>query len=258
MENSSANAQESGTTVINALLIPNFIANLTLLQTDFSLYGLNPGSKNQFPYSSSFTVLFLSIIQNQVIESRRQLHHDAAAALPLLLPVIIRCRPYIPTEQIVELHRRRLLRADAAGNIPIVFSARVAKKEEIGQQRSAIGKANQDEKLGAAAREAKERLDERLKSGPCKSDHKRNGRKEAEKRGMVMGDVQMEVYVLKSKAMKWARKLGWKASEGEEECAICLDHFKDGDFVFTLLMFFNFGFLGLVTLKEKDGLLHNL
>nr|GMD57592.1 hypothetical protein Iba_chr11eCG14240 [Ipomoea batatas] len=94
MENSSANAQESGTTVINALLIPNFIANLTLLQTDFSLYGLNPGSKNQFPYSSSFTVLFLPIIQNQVIESRRQLHHDAAAALPLLLPVIILCRPY--------------------------------------------------------------------------------------------------------------------------------------------------------------------
>ncbi|XP_031106991.1 probable E3 ubiquitin-protein ligase RHY1A isoform X1 [Ipomoea triloba] len=97
------------------------------------------------------------------------------------------------------------------------------------QQRGAIGKANQDEKLGAAAREAKERLDERLKSGHCKSDHKRNGRKEAEKRGMVMGDVQMEVYVLKSKAMKWARKLGWKASEGEEECAICLDQFKVGE-----------------------------
>ncbi|XP_019197925.1 PREDICTED: probable E3 ubiquitin-protein ligase RHY1A isoform X2 [Ipomoea nil] len=93
-------------------------------------------------------------------------------------------------------------------------------------QRSTIGKAYQDEKLGAAAREAKERLDERLKSGHCKSDHKRNCRKTAaEKGGMVMGDVQM----LKSKAMKWAKKLGWKASEEEEECAICLDHFKVGE-----------------------------
>lgn len=46
---------------------------------------------------------------------------------------------------------------------------------------------------------------------------------------MVLGDLQIEVFGLKksgSKRFSWG-KLGWKASD-QDECAVCLDHFKAG------------------------------
>jgi len=93
----------------------------------------------------------------------------------------------------------------------------------------------QDEELGGAAREAKERLNERLRA-QWKPDTQRTKRQEKvvvgveEQRCMVLGDLQIEVFGLKnksgSKRFSWG-KLGWKASD-QDECAVCLDHFKAG------------------------------
>ncbi|KAL7259649.1 hypothetical protein ACSBR1_005523 [Camellia fascicularis] len=50
---------------------------------------------------------------------------------------------------------------------------------------------------------------------------------------MATRDLEKEVFGLKKtlvgsrRFMSWA-KLGWKGSEGQEECAICLEHFKNG------------------------------
>ncbi|KAA8522924.1 hypothetical protein F0562_009347 [Nyssa sinensis] len=102
-------------------------------------------------------------------------------------------------------------------------------------QRSKVRQAYQDEKLGGVAREAKERLDERLKPQYSKSETKRKNSQESmrgnvEGRSMVLGDLQTEVFALKTRGTKrfsWA-KLGWKASD-QEECAVCLEEFKAGE-----------------------------
>ncbi|KAK3026567.1 hypothetical protein RJ639_041153 [Escallonia herrerae] len=93
--------------------------------------------------------------------------------------------------------------------------------------------AYQDERLGGIAREAKERLDERLRA-PLKSETKRINSQEKlrvmEDRPMVLGDLHTEVFGSKksgSKRFNWA-KLGWKASD-QVECAVCLDQFRDGE-----------------------------
>ncbi|KAK6248280.1 hypothetical protein QUC31_019845 [Theobroma cacao] len=101
------------------------------------------------------------------------------------------------------------------------------------QQRSILNQANQDEKLGEVAREAKERLDERLRS-QRKSEPKRQNSKESlrcvDGRSMVQGELHKEVFGPKksgTKRFSWA-KLSWKASD-QEECAICLERFKAGE-----------------------------
>ncbi|KAA8535277.1 hypothetical protein F0562_030280 [Nyssa sinensis] len=98
-------------------------------------------------------------------------------------------------------------------------------------QRSTPNQGYEDEKLGGVAREAKERLDERLRA---KSETKRKKSQESlkgsgvEARSMVLGDLQTEVFELKkkgySKKFSWA-KLGWKGSD-QDECAVCLEQLK--------------------------------
>ncbi|XP_057968337.1 probable E3 ubiquitin-protein ligase RHY1A [Malania oleifera] len=114
--------------------------------------------------------------------------------------------------------------------------------------RSALYQAYQDEKLGGVAREAKERLDERLRTGR-KSETSSSSRRQicrpeksreagGDGSGRVMGELQQlqtGVYGQKksgggsggSKRFSWA-KLGWKAAE-QEECAVCLERFRPGD-----------------------------
>ncbi|XP_076924815.1 uncharacterized protein LOC143587399 [Bidens hawaiensis] len=95
---------------------------------------------------------------------------------------------------------------------------------------------DEDENLGGAAREAKERLDGRLR-GHLKQEIKRQNSQETitsvgrrlSTAPMVMEDLQMEVFGSKRKGLKklrWGKKwLRWKSSE-DDECAICLDQFK--------------------------------
>ncbi|XVF47969.1 hypothetical protein PTKIN_Ptkin03bG0152500 [Pterospermum kingtungense] len=97
------------------------------------------------------------------------------------------------------------------------------------QQRSIPVQAYEDRKLGGVAREAKERLDERLRS-QRKPEPKRQNSKESLKctdgRCLIKGELHTEVFGSK-KRFSWA-KLSWKASD-QEECVICLERFKGGE-----------------------------
>ncbi|XP_059635250.1 probable E3 ubiquitin-protein ligase RHY1A isoform X2 [Cornus florida] len=106
------------------------------------------------------------------------------------------------------------------------------------QQRITINQANQDEKLGGAAREAKDRLDKRLRAAQLKPENKREISQESLMGGMddgrmVVGDLQKEVFGLKkkkssrSKRFSWA-KLGRKGCD-QDECVVCLEQFRAGE-----------------------------
>ncbi|KAL7190978.1 hypothetical protein ACSBR2_023114 [Camellia fascicularis] len=101
-------------------------------------------------------------------------------------------------------------------------------------KRNTENQAHQDEKLGEVAREAKERLNERLRAHR-KSETKRNNNPESlrciEGRTVISRDLQIEVFRLKKNAssrMFSCAKLGWKGTD-QDECAICLEQFKSGE-----------------------------
>ncbi|XP_038976495.1 probable E3 ubiquitin-protein ligase RHY1A isoform X2 [Phoenix dactylifera] len=111
-------------------------------------------------------------------------------------------------------------------------------------QRSALIKELQDGALGDAAREAKERLDEKLRAqrslaikrhhsmGSMGPDKSRGGDEGAAP--MILGKAQREVFSSKKSTRKFSwSKLGWKASE-QAECAVCLEEFKAGDILINL------------------------
>ncbi|KAL0337591.1 UNVERIFIED_CONTAM: E3 ubiquitin-protein ligase [Sesamum calycinum] len=80
-----------------------------------------------------------------------------------------------------------------------------------------------ESRLGAAAREAKKRIEPR-------TPNYRHGSGFLEDRPTVQLNLQTEAPKLKkngSKRLNWL-KLSWKSSE-QEECAVCLEQFKDGD-----------------------------
>ncbi|XP_062078258.1 probable E3 ubiquitin-protein ligase RHY1A [Humulus lupulus] len=102
-----------------------------------------------------------------------------------------------------------------------------------------------DEKLGVEAREAKERLDERLrtqrKSEPKRQNKSRElGQKYGEdkkKSEVKKEELQMEVCSSGSKKsssgsgskrFSWAKLSPWRASD-QEECTICLERFRPGE-----------------------------
>ncbi|CAA2953957.1 probable E3 ubiquitin- ligase RHY1A [Olea europaea subsp. europaea] len=93
--------------------------------------------------------------------------------------------------------------------------------------RNPISQAYCDEKLGAVAREAKKRLDERLKA-QWKSEIKRVSSGQERTRNLEVSPTieGTEVFGLKKK-FNWA-KLSWKCTE-QEECAVCLEHLMAGD-----------------------------
>ncbi|KAI4335615.1 hypothetical protein L6164_014247 [Bauhinia variegata] len=100
-------------------------------------------------------------------------------------------------------------------------------------QRSILYQAHPDENLGGAAREAKERLDERLRA-QMKSETRRQNSKEKlrckEGRSTFLGELQIEVYGSKkngSRKFSWT-KFSWKASE-QDDCAVCLEPFRVGE-----------------------------
>ncbi|XP_028754001.1 probable E3 ubiquitin-protein ligase RHY1A isoform X2 [Neltuma alba] len=94
-------------------------------------------------------------------------------------------------------------------------------------QRNLIYQAYPQEVLGGAAREAKQRLDERFGTQRKTENKREKVRNEAE--------LQIEVYGSKkngSRRFSWG-KLSWKATE-QEECAVCLESFKNGDTLINL------------------------
>ncbi|KAI3426551.1 RING-type domain-containing protein, partial [Psidium guajava] len=101
-------------------------------------------------------------------------------------------------------------------------------------QRAMMNWGCEDEKLGGAAREAKDRLDEKLRTRGIKSDCRRSnagGRRSGEQEG----DTQLRREVVSGSGLKkggpkrfsWG-KLSWKAAD-QEECAVCLDSFRAGE-----------------------------
>ncbi|XP_024024490.1 probable E3 ubiquitin-protein ligase RHY1A isoform X2 [Morus notabilis] len=94
-----------------------------------------------------------------------------------------------------------------------------------GSMSTQVYQDDDDQKLGVKAREAKERLNERLRA-QRKSESKRQNGKSVGK-----GDqLQKEVYGTRksgSRRFSWA-KLSWKASD-QEVCAICLERFRAGE-----------------------------
>eukprot|EP00262_Sarcandra_glabra_P002476 TRINITY_DN127_c0_g1_i3.p1 TRINITY_DN127_c0_g1~~TRINITY_DN127_c0_g1_i3.p1 ORF type:complete len:199 (+),score=19.97 TRINITY_DN127_c0_g1_i3:169-765(+) len=106
-------------------------------------------------------------------------------------------------------------------------------------ERSGSSQSFQAGQLGCAAREAKDRLDERLKTQK-KSEtmrHKVMGIIKPKGRDGLEGmDTEIPGYLPReivcstkrsSRRFSWA-KLGWKASD-QDACAVCLERFKSGD-----------------------------
>ncbi|KAK4604615.1 hypothetical protein RGQ29_012899 [Quercus rubra] len=96
------------------------------------------------------------------------------------------------------------------------------------QQRTLLNQASQDEKLEEVAREAKERLDGKLRKPRKSSETKRL--RCAEERSMVLGELHTQVFGSKksgSRRFSWT-KLSWKASD-QDDCAVCLELFKAGE-----------------------------
>ncbi|XP_022756502.1 probable E3 ubiquitin-protein ligase RHY1A [Durio zibethinus] len=144
--------------------------------------------------------------------------------------------------------RRRFHRSEGPSDSPSVSAAGLTRRSSFGlyksshethhcsvssQQRSTLIQAHQDEKLGGVAREAKERLDERLRS-QRKPEPKRQTSKESLKcmdgRSLIQGQLHTEVFGSKKfgqKRFSWS-KLSWEASD-QDECAICLERFKTGE-----------------------------
>ncbi|KAK9055136.1 hypothetical protein SSX86_026218 [Deinandra increscens subsp. villosa] len=82
---------------------------------------------------------------------------------------------------------------------------------------------NEDEKLGGAAREAKERLDGRLR-GHLKQEIRKS---RSTNPAMAMEDLQLEIFRSKKNGLNWGKKwLRWKSLDEQDECAICLDQVK--------------------------------
>ncbi|KAL3362794.1 hypothetical protein AABB24_012218 [Solanum stoloniferum] len=103
------------------------------------------------------------------------------------------------------------------------------------KQRGATSQAYQDEKLGEAAREAKQRLDDRL-SARWKSQNKRSpnnrqppnqSQEMLDNRPNLQGEVVSGLKKSGSKKFNWAKMI-WKSQE-QDECTICLDQFKISD-----------------------------
>ncbi|KAJ6833558.1 putative E3 ubiquitin-protein ligase ATL44 [Iris pallida] len=100
-------------------------------------------------------------------------------------------------------------------------------------QRSGLSNGSHGAELGNLAREAKERLDEKLRSQRTTEIDRHSSTGSGGDHGgapspAITGNVQREVYSKRaSRKFSWT-KLGWKALD-QKDCAVCLDEFKTGD-----------------------------
>ncbi|XP_038891102.1 probable E3 ubiquitin-protein ligase RHY1A [Benincasa hispida] len=105
------------------------------------------------------------------------------------------------------------------------------------QHRSSSNQAYQNEKLGEIAREAKERLDERLRTHRKPENSRRKSENEkvgwkgsSEKNGEEKERTKgkEESIIITKKRFNWGKLMKWRASE-QEECTVCLERFRVGE-----------------------------
>lgn len=97
-------------------------------------------------------------------------------------------------------------------------------------QRSMLYQPHQDENMVGAAREAKQRLDDKFRSKRMSENKRQNIIKCVEGRRTSLAGLHREVYGSKksgTRKFSWT-KWSWKASE-QEDCAVCLESFKVGE-----------------------------
>ncbi|KAJ1436974.1 Zinc finger, RING-type [Sesbania bispinosa] len=97
-------------------------------------------------------------------------------------------------------------------------------------QRSMLYQAQTDESMVGAAREAKQRLDDKFRAQRVSENKRQSSIKCVEERRRSLGELQTEVYGSKKsgpRRFSWS-KLSWKASE-QEDCAVCLEPFRNGE-----------------------------
>ncbi|RDX60219.1 putative E3 ubiquitin-protein ligase RHY1A [Mucuna pruriens] len=95
-------------------------------------------------------------------------------------------------------------------------------------QRNILYQAHPDENMIGAAREAKQRLDDKFRSQRMSENKRQNSIKD--ERRTSIAELQTEVYGSKksgSRKFSWS-KWSWKASE-QEDCAVCLESFRVGE-----------------------------
>ncbi|KAB1227034.1 E3 ubiquitin-protein ligase SDIR1 [Morella rubra] len=122
------------------------------------------------------------------------------------------------------------------------------------QQRSLLNQVSQDEKLGEIAREAKERLDEKLRTQKKSESNSKQSLRYARGRSTIPGELQTEVFGSKkgsSRRFRWS-KLSWEASD-QDECAVCLERFKVGETLVHLPCAHRFHMGCLVPWLENNG-----
>ncbi|XP_010488968.1 PREDICTED: probable E3 ubiquitin-protein ligase RHY1A isoform X1 [Camelina sativa] len=102
----------------------------------------------------------------------------------------------------------------------VSFSERSVRSKSYGE--------DNDEKLDGAAKEAKQRLNERLRVPRTRQNGKDKGNKPEQVKGKPHGELLTEVVGLKKsrgRLMEWFK---WRVRE-QQDCAICLDRFKKGE-----------------------------
>ncbi|CAD5318588.1 unnamed protein product [Arabidopsis thaliana] len=103
----------------------------------------------------------------------------------------------------------------------VSFSERSVRNKSYGE--------DNDEKLDGAAKEAKQRLNKRLRIPPrTRQNGKDKGNKLEQGKGKPLGDLPTEVVGLKKsrgRLMEWFKR---RVRE-QQDCAICLDRFKKGE-----------------------------
>ncbi|XP_058727583.1 probable E3 ubiquitin-protein ligase RHY1A isoform X2 [Vicia villosa] len=95
---------------------------------------------------------------------------------------------------------------------------------------SSSSMTQQDENMVGAAREAKQRLDDKFRSPRVLENTRKKSIKCVEGRKDSIEELQIEVYGSKKsgpRKFSWS-KLSWKATE-QEDCAVCLESFKIGE-----------------------------
>ncbi|XP_020206833.1 probable E3 ubiquitin-protein ligase RHY1A isoform X2 [Cajanus cajan] len=96
--------------------------------------------------------------------------------------------------------------------------------------RGTLYQTHLDENMVGAAREARQRLDDKFRSQRMSENKRQNSTKCAEGRGTSVAELHTEVYgTKKSGSMKFSwTKWSMKASE-QEDCAVCLESFRVGE-----------------------------
>ncbi|KAK7411649.1 hypothetical protein VNO78_03084 [Psophocarpus tetragonolobus] len=98
-------------------------------------------------------------------------------------------------------------------------------------QRSVLYQTHPDDNMGGAAREAKQRLDDKFRAQRMSENKRQNSIKGVEEcRRTSIAELHTEVYGSKksgSRRFSWT-KWSWKASE-QEDCAVCLELFRVGE-----------------------------